>query len=107
MVTKPRQIGPKWPGPKVFHKKNTKMCVSPRGSILSFEGGILLSISLGLAVRIFGSDLEKFPKSASGKIWGATFWVGHLFGVNNGSEKHCFVEEWLCGGVSGESILPK
>ena len=59
------------------------MCFLPRGSILSFEGGILLSISLGLAVRIFWSDLEKFPKSASGKIWGATFWVGDLFGVKN------------------------
>ena len=44
------------------------MCFSPRGSILSFEGGILLSISLGLAVRIFWSDLDKFPKFASGKI---------------------------------------
>ena len=76
-------FGPKWPGPKVFHKKNANMCFSPRGSILSFEGGILLSISLGLAVRIFWSDLEKFPKSASGKIWGATFWVGDLFGVKH------------------------
>ena len=45
-----------------------KTCFSPRGSVLSFEGGILLSISLGLAVRTFWSDLEKFPKSASGKI---------------------------------------
>ena len=69
------------------------MCFSPRGSVWSFDGGILLSISLGLAVRIFRSDLEKFPKSASGKILGATFWVGDLFGVNNGSEKHGFVEE--------------
>ena len=67
---------PKWPGPKVFHKKNEKMCFSPRGSILSFEGRILLSISLGLAVRIFWSDLEKFPKSASGKIWGRHVGLG-------------------------------
>ena len=44
------------------------MCFSPRGSVWSFEGGILLSISLGLAVRTFWSDLEKFPKSASGEI---------------------------------------
>ena len=57
------------------------MCFSPRGSVWSFEGGVLVSISLGLAVRIFWSDLETFPKSASGKIWGATFWVGDLFGV--------------------------
>ena len=49
MVTKPRKIGPKWPDPKVVLWKNAKMCFSPRGSILSFEGGILLSISLGLA----------------------------------------------------------
>ena len=107
MVTKPRKIGPKWPGPKVFHQKNAKMCFSPRGSFLSFEGGILLSISLGLAVRIFWSDLEKFPKSASGKIWGATFWVGDLFGVKNVPKKRGFVEEWFCDGFYGESILSK
>ena len=52
------------------------MCFSPRGSILSFEGGVLLSISLGLAVRIFWSDLEKFPKSASGMILGQHFGSG-------------------------------
>ena len=79
----------------------------PRGSILSFEGGILLSISLGLAVRIFWSALEKFPKSASGKIWGATFLVGDLFGVKQCSEKNMVVEEWIRGGVLGECILPK
>ena len=83
------------------------MCFSPRGTILSFEGGILLIISLGLAVRIFWSDVEKFPNTASGKILGATFWVGDLFGVKIGSEKRGFVEEWFCGGVLGESILPK
>ena len=55
-------------GPQYLSLENAKMCFSPRGSILSFEGGILLSISLGLAVRIFRSDLEKFPKSASGEI---------------------------------------
>ena len=75
--------------------------------MLSFEGGILLSILLGLAVRIFWSDLEKVPKSASGKIWGATFLVGDLLGVKECSEEHGFVEEWFCGGVLGESILPK
>ena len=30
----------------------------------------MLSFSLGLAVRTFWSDLEKCPKSASGKIFG-------------------------------------
>ena len=43
-----------------------KICFSPCGSGWNVEGGILLSISLGLAVRTFWSDLEKFPKSASG-----------------------------------------
>ena len=68
MVTKPRKIGPKWPGPKVLHKKNAKMCFSPRGSILSFEGGILLSISLGLAVRIFWIDFGDIL--GGGPFWG-------------------------------------
>ena len=90
MVTKPRKIGPKWPDPKVCHWKNAKMCFSPRGSILIFEGGILLSISLGLAVRIFWSDVEKLPKSSSGKILGATFWVGDLFGPKKVPKKHVF-----------------
>ena len=44
------------------------MCFSSRGSVWSFEVWILLRISLGLAVRSFWSDLEKFPKSASGEI---------------------------------------
>ena len=39
-------------------------------------GGVLLSISLGLAVRTLGSDLKKFPKSASGKILGRHFGSG-------------------------------
>ena len=52
------------------------MCFSPRGSVWSFEGWILLRISLGLAVRSFWSDLEKFPKSASGEILGG--WVNIL-----------------------------
>ena len=46
------------------------MCFSPRGSVWSFEGWILLRISLGLAVRTFWSDLEKHPKSAPGEILG-------------------------------------
>ena len=94
MVTKPIQIGPKWPGPKVFHQKNAKMCFSPRGSILSFEGGILLSISLGLAVRIFRSDLEKFPKSASGKILG-----GDIFGWGAFWGKTLVRKTLFCGGM--------
>ena len=42
------------------------MC-SPRGSVWDVEGGVLLSISLGLAVRTVWSDLEKHPKSATGQ----------------------------------------
>ena len=83
------------------------MCFSLHGSVWNVEGGVLLSISLGLAVHTFWSDLEKFPKSASGKIWGATFWVGDLFVVKHNSENKGFVEEWFCGGVLKESILPK
>ena len=45
-----------------------KQSFSPRGSVWSFEGWILLRISLKMAVRSFWSDLEKFPKSASGEI---------------------------------------
>ena len=52
------------------------MCFSPGGSVWNVEGGVLLSVSLGLAVRIFWSDLEKFPKSASGKILGQHFGSG-------------------------------
>ena len=62
------------------------MCFSPHGSVWSFEGWILLKISLGLAVRSFGSDLEKHPKSTSGEIlkgwvniWGwGPFWVEEM-----------------------------
>ena len=72
------------------------MCFSPRGSILSFEGGILLSIPLGLAVRTFWNDLEKFPKSASGEILEGsgqhfgprTFWCPKM-----GPGKHTFARE--------------
>ena len=49
-------------------KKHTKMCFSPRGSVWNFEEWILLRILLKMAVRSFWSDLEKFPKSASGEI---------------------------------------
>ena len=48
--------------------------------VWSFEGWILLRISLGLAVRSFWSDLEKFPKSASGEISGRHFGLGTFLG---------------------------
>ena len=86
------------------------MCFLPRGSILSFEGGILLSISLGLAVRTFWSDLEKSPKSASGNILegsGQHFGPGTFLGSNMGAEKDSSVREWFCGEELGELILPK
>ena len=67
-----------FPTPSVglFKEKNRQMCFSPRGSVWNVEGRVLLSISLGLAVRTFWSDLEKCPKSASGKIWGRHFGLG-------------------------------
>ena len=49
---------------------------SPCGSVWNVEDGVLLSISLGLAVRTFWSDSEKFPKSPSGKILGQHFGLG-------------------------------
>ena len=70
-----------------------KMCFSPRGSVLSFEGGILLSISLGLAVRIFWSDLKKFPKSASGKI------LGRHFGLGAFLWRKMVPKKMFCGGM--------
>ena len=42
----------------LFRWKIANMCFSPRGSGLSSEGEILLSVSLALAVRTFSSDLE-------------------------------------------------
>ena len=73
-----------------------KMCFSPRGSVWSFEGWILLRVSLGLAVRPFWSDLEKFPKSASGEILegsGQHFGLGTFLSQKMTPEKHDFVEE--------------
>ena len=86
------------------------MCFSPRGSVWSVEGCILLRISLGLAVRHCWSDLEKFPKSASGEILegsGQHFGLGTFLGPKMTPGKDGFVEEWICGGVLGESLLPK
>ena len=54
------------------------MCFSPHGSVWSFEGWVLLRIPLKMAVRSFWSDLEKFPKSASGEILGE---LGQHFGL--------------------------
>ena len=65
------------------------MCFSPRGSVWSFEGGVLVTISLGLAVRTFWSDLEKFPKSASGMILGQHFGLGTFFVAKIAPEKIC------------------
>ena len=73
-----------------------KMSFSPHGSVGSFDGWVLLRTSLGLAVRSFWSDLEKFPKSASGEILeglGQHFGLGRFLGRKNGPEKDGFVEE--------------
>ena len=42
---------------EIFAGQTRKACFSPRGSVWDVEGGVLLSISLGLAVCTFGSDL--------------------------------------------------
>ena len=76
----------------VFAKKRC----SPHGSVGSFEGWLLLRISLGLAVRLCWSHLEKFPKSASGEILersGQHFGLGTFLGQNNSHEKDDFAEE--------------
>ena len=73
-----------------------KTCFSPRGSVWNVEGGVLLSISLGLAVRTFWSDLEKFQKSASGNILegsGQHFGPGTFFGSKMRPEKDTFARE--------------
>ena len=73
-----------------------KNSFSPHGSIGSFEGWVLLRISLGLAVRLCWSDLEQFPKSASGEILersGQHLGLGTFLGQKNGPEKPNFVEE--------------
>ena len=80
----------------LHEKKHEKYVFSPRGSVWSLEGWILLRISLGLAVRSFCSDLEKFPKSASGEILkglGQHFGLGTFLGPKKGPEKSGFVEE--------------
>ena len=76
-----------------FCEKNVFL---PHGSVGSFEGWVLLRISLGLAVRLCWSDLEKFPKSASGEILersGQHFGLGTFLGQKNSREKDDFVEE--------------
>ena len=76
-----------------FAKQNS---FSPHGSVGSFEGWVLLRISLGLAVRLCWSDLEKFPKSASGEILegsGQHFGLGTFLSQKMTPEKHDFVEE--------------
>ena len=73
-------------------------------------GGVRLSISLGLAVRTFRSDLEKFRKWASGNILegsGQHLDPGTFLGSKIGTEKHIFARELFCGEDLGESILPK
>ena len=73
--------------------KIQKMCFSPRGSVSSFEGWVLLRISLGLAVRTDWSDVKKLQKSASGEIWGRDFGSGTFLG-ETWSRKN-----WFCGGM--------
>ena len=60
---------------------------------MSFEGGILLSISLGLAVRIFCSDLESSQNQPLGRFWGDILTRGRFCG-ETWSRKKLF-----CGGM--------
>ena len=56
----------------------------------------MISASLGLAVRTLGSNLEKFPKSASGNILeglGQHFGPWAFLGSNKCLEKHAFARE--------------
>ena len=86
-----------------FCRKTTKNVFSPRGSVWSFEGGVLLSFSLGLAVRTLWSDLEKCPKSATGQILGRHFGQGRFLCRKMGPRKDAFVKELFCGGALGDS----
>ena len=72
------------------------MCFSPRGSVWNVEGEVLLSISLGLAVRTVWRHLEKHPKSSSGRIWEGSdqhFGLGNFLCQRMYPEKDGFVEE--------------
>ena len=64
-----------------------KLGFSPRGSVWSFEGGVLLIISLGLAVRTFWSDLEKFPEIDPWEKMGRHFCPGTLLARTMDPEK--------------------
>ena len=76
-----------------FFEKNS---FSPHGSVGSFEGWVLLRISLGLAVRSFWSDLEKFPNRPLRRFGGVgSVWPEELFGVKKWSRKKMF-----CRGIN-------
>ena len=71
---------------------------SSRGSVWSFEGGVMLSSLLELAGRTIWSDLGKCPKSPTGQTlrgFRSTFWPGDLFGPNVGSRKTYFCDEMI------------
>ena len=84
---------------------NLEICFSPRDSVWGFEGGVLLSFLLGLTVRSFWSDMEKCPTSATGQIFGATFWPEDLSVLcsKNGAKKDGVVKALFCGSFSGDS----
>ena len=82
----------------IFVGKTRKTGFSPRGSVWNVEGGVLLSVLLGLAACTFWSDLEKFPKSASGKILAQHFGSGTFLGRKMVPEK---VVLWRSDFVEG------
>ena len=46
-----------------------------------------------IGCAFFLEGFGKVPKIGLWGDFGATFWLGDLFGVKNGPEKSCFVEE--------------
>ena len=79
--------------------------VKPGGQhVWNFEGGVRRSSSLMLAVRPFWRNLENLQTLSN---FGSTFWPGDVFELILGSRKHTFVMKSFCGGLAGESLLPK
>ena len=90
----------------MFAAEMQKMCFSPCGSVWNVEGRVLLSVSLGLAVRTFWSDLEKFPKSASGKILGQHFGSGTFLGRKMVPKKRVLWRNDFVVGLQGNPSCP-
>jgi len=92
-----------------FCGEKWKMCFSPRGSVWrSFTGGVLLSFSLGLAVRTICNDLENFQIRPLARFGEGS---GQHFGLGTFVQKKMSCKRWFCGGmilwwVLRDSTLP-